>query len=341
MTLDFGRNHWLLFGVSFFGFIALAYLVGIGPAIWVQQHSQPLPGAVAPSAIEKAGLEIYIAEGCVYCHTQQVRPLKMDAIWGRPSAPGDYAYVRPSSVWQPYAPAILGSERTGPDLSNVGARQASEVWQYMHLYNPRSVVPDSVMPAFPWLFEVKAAAARANRSCRCRHPTHRREESWCRASTRRRWSRTCWLDARSQSRATAGRADAGRPMRWPPRTRGVGSARRHPRRPRRGGDHGVCRAVSRRPGEPSETHVKRRILEDGTRGIPMTDDQHRETDADRPRDRIDIFIDDAAEPLLSTTPPLSFELDTSTHGGRASCHADRGVRRPRGHGRPHACFQRP
>jgi cytochrome c oxidase cbb3-type subunit 2 len=159
MTLDFGRNHWLLFGVSFFGFIALAYLVGIGPAIWVQQHSQPLPGAVAPSAIEKAGLEVYIAEGCVYCHTQQVRPLKMDAIWGRPSAPGDYAYVRPASVWRPYAPAILGSERTGPDLSNVGARQASEVWQYMHLYNPRSVVPDSVMPAFPWLFEVKTAAA--------------------------------------------------------------------------------------------------------------------------------------------------------------------------------------
>ena len=50
MTLDFGKNHWLLFGVSFFGFIALAYVVGIGPAIWVQNHSQPLPGAVAPTA---------------------------------------------------------------------------------------------------------------------------------------------------------------------------------------------------------------------------------------------------------------------------------------------------
>jgi cytochrome c oxidase cbb3-type subunit 2 len=66
--------------------------------------------------------------------------------------------VRPVGVWQPYASAILGSERTGPDLSNVGARQASEVWQYLHLYNPRSVVEGSVMPAFPWLFEVKAAA---------------------------------------------------------------------------------------------------------------------------------------------------------------------------------------
>ena len=158
MTLDFGKNHWLLFGVSFFGFIALAYVVGIGPAIWVQNHSQPLPGSVAPTAIETEGLKVYISEGCGYCHTQQVRPLEMDAIWGRPSAPGDYAFVQPASVWQPYAPAVLGSERTGPDLSNVGARQASEVWQYMHLYNPRSVVQGSIMPAFPWLFDVKAVA---------------------------------------------------------------------------------------------------------------------------------------------------------------------------------------
>lgn len=159
MTLDFGRNHWLLFGVSFFGFVAIAFVVGIGPAIWVQQHTQPLPGARPPTALETQGLGVYVAEGCAYCHTQQVRPLAMDNVWGRPSAPGDYAYVRPLSVWQPYAPAVLGSERTGPDLSNVGARQASETWQYLHLYNPRSVVPDSIMPAFPWLFEVKAAAA--------------------------------------------------------------------------------------------------------------------------------------------------------------------------------------
>jgi cytochrome c oxidase cbb3-type subunit II len=158
MTLDFGKNHWLLFGVSFFGFIALAFLVGIGPAIWVQNHTQPLPGSVAPTALEAEGLEVYVSEGCVYCHTQQVRPLEMDAVWGRPSAPGDYAYVRPAGVWQPYAPAVLGSERTGPDLSNVGARQASDVWQYLHLYNPRSVVEGSIMPAFPWLFDVKAAA---------------------------------------------------------------------------------------------------------------------------------------------------------------------------------------
>jgi cytochrome c oxidase cbb3-type subunit 2 len=159
MTFDFGKNHWLLFGVSFFGFIALAFLVGIGPAIWVQSHTQPLPGAVPPTELEATGLQVYIAEGCVACHTQQVRPLEMDAVWGRPSAPDDYAFVQPTGVWQPYAPAVLGSERTGPDLSNVGARQASEVWQYLHLYNPRSVVEGSIMPAFPWLFEIKGQAA--------------------------------------------------------------------------------------------------------------------------------------------------------------------------------------
>lgn len=159
MRLDFGKNHWLLFGVSFFGFIALAFIVGIGPAIWVQNHTQPLPGAVEPTAQEVRGMQVYISEGCGYCHTQQVRPLEMDAVWGRPSAPGDYAYVRPFNWLHPTAPGLLGSERTGPDLSNVGARQASDVWQYMHLYNPRSVVADSVMPAFPWLFDVKDAAA--------------------------------------------------------------------------------------------------------------------------------------------------------------------------------------
>ena len=159
MTIGFGKNHWLLFGVSFFGFIALAYLVGIGPAIWVQNHTQPLPGSVAPTALETEGLKVYVSEGCVYCHTQQVRPLKMDASLGKALGPWRLR-VRAGRLecGSPYAPAILGSERTGPDLSNVGARQASDVWQYLHLYNPRSVVEGSVMPAFPWLFDVKAAA---------------------------------------------------------------------------------------------------------------------------------------------------------------------------------------
>ena len=151
--MNFHKNHWLLFGVTFFGFIGLSLIVGILPAIWVQNNSEPMPGAMPMTAIEREGLAVYVGEGCVACHTQQVRPLEMDLPWGRPAAPGDYAYVTPLGVWSPYAPAVLGSERTGPDLTNVGARQASDVWQLIHLYNPRSVVPDSVMPAYPWLFE--------------------------------------------------------------------------------------------------------------------------------------------------------------------------------------------
>src|SRR5699024_4735911 len=97
----------------------------------------------------------YIAEGCVACHTQQVRPLEMDADFGRPSARDDYARIGgPLDMWRPYAPAVLGSARIGPDLSDVGSRQPAETWQYMHLYNPRTVVEDSIMPAYPWLFEV-------------------------------------------------------------------------------------------------------------------------------------------------------------------------------------------
>ncbi|MDT3683336.1 MAG: cytochrome c [Truepera sp.] len=151
--MNFHKNHWLLFSVICFGFIGLSLIVGILPAIWVQNNSEPMPGAQPMTEIVQRGIDVYVAEGCVACHTQQVRPLEMDAVWGRPSAPGDYAYVTPSSWWAPYAPAVLGSERTGPDLTNVGARQSSDVWQYMHLYNPRSVVPDSVMPAYPWLFD--------------------------------------------------------------------------------------------------------------------------------------------------------------------------------------------
>lgn len=157
--MNFHKNHWLLFSVVFFGYIALSWIAGIGPAIWVQNHSHPLPGAEPLTALQRAGLQVYIAEGCIACHTQQVRPLEMDAVWGRPSAPGDYAYVKPLGGWHPYAPAVLGSERTGPDLTSIGTRQPSEAWQYIHLYNPRAVVPGSVMPAFPWLFEVVAEPA--------------------------------------------------------------------------------------------------------------------------------------------------------------------------------------
>src|SRR5690625_7404717 len=79
----------------------------------------------------------------------------MDSDFGRASAPEDYARIGgPLSVWQPYTPAVLGSARIGPDLSDVGTRQPAETWQYLHLYNPRTVVEESIMPAYHWLFDV-------------------------------------------------------------------------------------------------------------------------------------------------------------------------------------------
>lgn len=153
MELNLHKNHKLLFGIVFWGFVALSLIIAVLPATWVQENNEPLPASEPLTEIEQRGLNVYINEGCVYCHTQQVRPLEMDETWGRPSAPGDYARISRSSVWR-QTPAVLGSERTGPDLTNIGKRQPSEVWQYMHLYNPRSVNKESIMPSFTWLFNV-------------------------------------------------------------------------------------------------------------------------------------------------------------------------------------------
>lgn len=151
--MNFHRNHWLLLGTIFFGFIFLGLIIAIGPAYWVQLKVDVQQGPEPLTSLEQRGLEVYISEGCVSCHTQQVRPIEMDSNWGRPSAARDYARLGgPMDVWRPYTPAVLGSARIGPDLADVASRQPAETWQYMHLYNPRSVVSDSIMPAYPWLF---------------------------------------------------------------------------------------------------------------------------------------------------------------------------------------------
>lgn len=154
MKLNFHENHLLLFSVVFFGFLALSIIIAVGPAITVQRENKPLPGSQPLTAAEREGLKIYVAEGCLYCHTQQVRPLEMDKPYGRPAAPGDFARLEPLDLWR-MTPALLGSQRTGPDLSNIGNRQSSDAWHYIHLYNPRVVVKESVMQAYTWLFEVK------------------------------------------------------------------------------------------------------------------------------------------------------------------------------------------
>lgn len=157
MRFDFHKDHRLLYGTAFAGFALLSTMVAIAPATWVQRHTSPVAGSRALTPLEQEGLRVYVAEGCSYCHTQQVRPLEQDTLrYGRASLPGDYARLAPLDGWR-HAPRVLGTERTGPDLTNVGARQPSAVWQYLHLYQPRAVVPGSVMPAFPWLFARGAA----------------------------------------------------------------------------------------------------------------------------------------------------------------------------------------
>ena len=110
---------------------------------------QPPPELQPYTERQLAGREVYIANGCVYCHSQQVRDPTftndVDRGWGaRATVPADYVYDRPH---------LLGTMRTGPDLINVGQRLPGVDWHLIHLYDPRSLVEWSIMPAYPYLFE--------------------------------------------------------------------------------------------------------------------------------------------------------------------------------------------
>jgi cytochrome c oxidase cbb3-type subunit 2 len=113
---------------------------------------EPTPDRDAYTFEEAQGRQVYIREGCIYCHSQQVRPegfgSDIQRGWGpRGSLPGDYTFDRPH---------LLGTMRTGPDLHDIASRQPSQDWHLAHLYQPRSVSPGSIMPAYPYLFEVKS-----------------------------------------------------------------------------------------------------------------------------------------------------------------------------------------
>jgi len=139
------KKLWAIAGGSTLVYVALALMMGVIPGLELSKTPAG-PGVGPLTPLQTEGRAVYAANGCSYCHTQQVRPLAEDKVFGRPSAPGDFAYQTPE---------LLGSERTGPDLTDVGTRRGSEVWQYMHLYNPRSVVPESIMPSFSWLFQIE------------------------------------------------------------------------------------------------------------------------------------------------------------------------------------------
>ncbi|UOE48832.1 cytochrome c [Mucilaginibacter sp. SMC90] len=150
--MEIYSNHKKLFilALGFFGTLTL--FVAILPAMNNQQSVNILPGAKPLTPLQIEGKAVFIGEGCVACHTQQVRNLEMDKVWGnRPSIAADYAVINRTDIWRNTA-TLMGSERTGPDLTSIGSRQPSTDWHLLHLYNPRSVVKESVMPSYEWLF---------------------------------------------------------------------------------------------------------------------------------------------------------------------------------------------
>ena len=153
--MEFFDNHKKLFRTALGLFVGLTIIVAIMPAINNQENNAPLPGYEPLSQEAYLGKKSFIANGCVACHTQQVRNVDMDNVWGgRPGIPADYAGISRTDFWTNTA-TLMGTERTGPDLTNIGSRQPSLAWNLLHLYQPRAVVEKSIMPAYPWLFEVK------------------------------------------------------------------------------------------------------------------------------------------------------------------------------------------
>jgi cytochrome c oxidase cbb3-type subunit 2 len=126
--------------------ISFGGLVEIVPLFFSKQVTTPIEGLKPLTALQLEGRDIYIREGCHVCHTQMIRPFRAETErYGHYSVAGEFAYDHPF-LW--------GSKRTGPDLARVGGKY-SDAWQRAHLYHPQNVVPESVMPSFPWLFTNK------------------------------------------------------------------------------------------------------------------------------------------------------------------------------------------
>jgi len=124
--------------------ISIGGLVQIVPLFFIHSTTEPVEGLKPYSGIQLAGRDIYIREGCYVCHSQMIRPFRAETErYGHYSLAGEFVYDRPFQ-W--------GSKRTGPDLHRVGGRYSDE-WHRVHLINPRDVVPESIMPAYPWLAE--------------------------------------------------------------------------------------------------------------------------------------------------------------------------------------------
>lgn len=122
--------------------ISIGGLVQIVPLFFMHSTTEPVEGLKPYSALQLTGRDIYVREGCYVCHSQMIRPFRAEVErYGHYSLAGEFVYDRPFQ-W--------GSKRTGPDLHRVGGRYSDE-WHRVHLINPRDVVPESIMPGYPWL----------------------------------------------------------------------------------------------------------------------------------------------------------------------------------------------
>jgi cytochrome c oxidase cbb3-type subunit II len=121
--------------------ISIGGLVQIIPLFFMESTTEPVKGLTPYSALELSGRDVYVREGCYLCHSQMIRPFRAEVErYGHYSLAGEFVYDRPFQ-W--------GSKRTGPDLHRVGGRYSDE-WHRVHLNNPRDVVPESIMPGYPW-----------------------------------------------------------------------------------------------------------------------------------------------------------------------------------------------
>jgi len=128
--------------------VAIGGIVEIVPLFFQRSTTQPIEGLKPYTALQVAGRDVYIREGCYNCHSQMVRPFRAETLrYGSYSVAGEFVYDHPFQ-W--------GSKRTGPDLHRVGGRYSDE-WHRLHLINPRDLVPESNMPAYPWLAQTAVA----------------------------------------------------------------------------------------------------------------------------------------------------------------------------------------
>ena len=129
--------------------VSVGLLIEAVPLFFTKAVTEPAPGVKSYNALQVAGRDIYVREGCYNCHSQMIRPFRAETErYGHYSVAGESVYDHPFQ-W--------GSKRTGPDLARVGGRYSDE-WHRIHLLNPRDVVPESNMPAFPWLARNKVDA---------------------------------------------------------------------------------------------------------------------------------------------------------------------------------------